>query len=137
MEFPSKIRGLRLLATITGIYGIVWIATEGELYRAVIMAFLATALALGSIIQRYLGGKIYTAKKWISAMSGLGLLFGVSTALLTLVFMIVKTGLHGHGPEFTQDQLVWIVGQIPLWGIAGLIGGLGLGLITSRRSAHD
>ncbi len=101
------------------------------------MAFLATSLALGALIQRYFSGKTYAARKWIAAMAGLGLFVGVTTALLTLLFMAVKTGLHGHGPEFTQEQLVWIVGQIPLWGIAGLIGGLGLGLITSRRSTND
>ncbi|HET6445381.1 MAG TPA: hypothetical protein VFI27_12465 [candidate division Zixibacteria bacterium] len=128
------IRGVRLLAVITGAYIVFWIAAEGELYRAVIMAFLVTALTIGLLTERYLGGRSFTVRKWIFSLAGMGAIAGVSIALLTLVFMAVKTGLHGHGPEFTRDQLEWVLMQIPIWGVAGLIGGLGLGLITAKRS---
>ena len=134
MEYPKKIFGLRLLAIITGIYTVFWIAAEGELYRAVIMAFLVTALAAGLLTERYIGGRSFTVKKWVLALAGMGAIAGVCIAMLTLVFMAVKTGLHGHGPEFSQDQVEWVLVQIPIWGVSGLTAGLGLGLITARRS---
>ncbi len=112
-------------------------ASEGELYRAVIMAFLITSLATGYLIQRYLAARTLSVRGWILALAGLGALFGASVALLTLVFMAVKTGLHNHGLEFTQDQVSWVIRQIPLWGVAGLIGGLGLGLVTANLAKND
>jgi hypothetical protein len=137
MEFPSTIRGLRMLALVSGIYGIIWITSEGQLYRAVIMAFLITSLGTGYLIQRFLSGRVLPAKGWILTMAGLGALFGVSVAILTLVFMAVKTGLHSHGPEFTQEEVSWTIRQIPLWGVAGLVGGLGLGLISASLKKNE
>jgi hypothetical protein len=137
MKFPNKIPRMKLLAAIAAVYGIVWIAMEGELYRAIIMAILSTALVGGLLIQRFLGGRTVSARGWILASAGIGAFFGVSVALMTLLFMAVKTGLHGHGPEFAQDQLEWVIKQIPLWGIAGSLGGLGLGLVTARFNGGD
>jgi len=128
---------VKLLAVLTAVYGIVWIAMEGELSRAIIMAFLSTAWISGFLIQRFLGGRTLSATGWIVAFAGIGVLFGVSVALLTLVFMAVKSGLHGHGPEFTQEQIEGVLRQLPLWGIAGLLGGLGLGLITAKYNRGD
>ena len=132
MKFPTKIRRMKLLAAIAAVYGIAWIAMEGELYRAIIMAILFTALLGGLLIQRFLGGRTVSERDWILACAGIGTFFGVSIALMILLFMAVKTGLHGHGPEFTQDQIEWVLSQMLFWGAAGLLGGLGLGLITVR-----
>lgn len=126
-----------MLALVAGIYGIIWMASEGELYRAVIMAFLITSLATGYLIQRYLATRTFSVRGWILALAGLGALFGATVAMLTLVFMAVKTGLHSHGPEFTQDQVSWVIGQIPLWGVVGFIGGLGFGLVTANLVKND
>lgn len=126
-----------MLALVAGIYGIIWMATEGELYRAVIMAFLIISLAAGYLIQRYLAARTLSVRSWILALAGLGALFGASLAMLTLVFMAVKTGLHSHGLEFTQDQVSWVLSQIPLWGVAGFVGGLGLGLVTVNLAKND
>lgn len=63
----------------------------------------------------------------VTAVSG-GL-FGVGSALLTFVFMAVKTGLHAHGPEFTQAEIVWVWDVAPLWTAVWLLVGLGIGLI--------
>ena len=137
MAFPSTMRWLRLLAFAAGIYGIIWIASEGQLYRAIFMAVFVTALTTASLIQRYLSGRIFTVRRWIFILAALGMFIGVSVGLLTLVFMAVKTGLHGHGPEFTQDQASWVLRQVPLWGAVGLVGGLGLGMVTARKpKAH-
>jgi hypothetical protein len=63
--------------------------------------------------------------------AGLGLFIGLGSAFMTLILRAVKTGLHGHGPEFSQAEIEWVIGQIPLWTLAGLIAGLGLGLLST------
>jgi hypothetical protein len=54
---------------------------------------------------------------------------GLGCALLGLALMAIKTGLHGHGPEFTAAEIEWLVGQIPVWTAAGVPAGLGLGML--------
>ena len=43
--------------------------------------------------------------------------------------MAIKTGLHAHGPEFSGSELDWVLQQIPMWALVGLLGGLGLGFL--------
>ena len=133
MKFPAKFPSLRKLAIVTGAVGVIWIALEGKLHWAVLMALLTTALTAGTLIQRYLGGLELSSNEWLAALLGIGALFGATAALLTLLFMVVKTGLHGHGPEFTPEQVQWVIRQIPLWSGAGALAGLGIGLISLRR----
>jgi hypothetical protein len=66
----------------------------------------------------------------VGATAVTGFLFGLGCGLMTLLLMVLKTGLHGHGPEFSPAEINWVWGQIPLWGLVGLLGGLGLGMIT-------
>ena len=61
-----------------------------------------------------------------AAQEGAGLGFG----LLTLLIMAVKTGLHGHGPEFSPAEISWVIDQIPLWSLVGLLAGLGVGIVA-------
>ena len=57
----------------------------------------------------------------------MGLIFGA----LTLAFMAIKTGLHGHGPEFAPDEISWVISQMPLWAMFGFLVGGGLGALTA------
>jgi hypothetical protein len=132
MSFPSKIRGLRVVTVVAGFYGLLWMIMEGALYRAIIMALLLSLVASGLIMQRFLGGRSLSKRGWTFALAGIGSALGCSAAVLTLLLMGVKTGLHGHGPEFTQEEAEWIVRQIVIWGGAGLLGGFGFGLVTAR-----
>jgi len=58
-----------------------------------------------------------------------GGLLGVGSTLLSFLFIAVKTGLHAHGPEFTQAEIAWVWNAAPLWTAVWLLVGLGLGLI--------
>lgn len=132
MRLPNRIPGLKWLIILWGAYGIVWIAFEGTLWRVLLLGFLTTAVALLSLIQKQLGGHTLSALKWVglTAVSGVGL--GLGTAVLTLIFMALKSGLHAHGPEFRPQEITWLLQQTPLWTAVGLLAGLGLGLITSQ-----
>ncbi|MCA9919788.1 MAG: hypothetical protein KC445_17650 [Anaerolineales bacterium] len=129
MIFPEKVPGLRLLLGVWLVYTAVWISLEGALVQVVMMGTATAVLLLGHGWQRWLGGKSVGKGLgvWVTAVSG-GLL-GAGSGLLTFVFMAVKTGLHAHGPEFTQAEIAWVWNVLPLWTAVWLLVGLGVGLI--------
>ncbi|HID54490.1 MAG TPA: hypothetical protein EYP41_20930 [Anaerolineae bacterium] len=135
MQIPQKLPGLKWLTAVVGIYGIIWIGLEGELWRSVLLAVGVTAVSLLYLWQKYLGGRVLSAGKWLGLTAVSGLLFGLGSGLFILLFMAVKTGLHDHGPEFSLAELEWVARQIPLWTGAGILIGLGLGMIgLGKRS---
>jgi len=133
VDFPAKIPGLKGATAVYCLYVFVWIALEGSLGRVVIMGVGATAVLLAYAAQSLLAGRAISSRQWWGTTAVIGLLFGLGSSLLTLLFMAVKTGLHGHGPEFTPAQITWMLNQIPWWTAAGLLGGLALGLLTTDR----
>jgi hypothetical protein len=114
---------------LVAVYGVAWIALEGNLARVTIFGCALSLLGLGYLFQRLLAGRRLSVHLWLLVSAALGVLFGFSCAVLTLLLMAVKTGLHAHGPEFNPAQIGWVVGQTPWWTSAGLLLGLGLGLI--------
>jgi hypothetical protein len=136
MALPQRIPGLKWLTAIVGLYGVVWLSLEGAVGQVMLLATGLALLGAGYMTQRLLGGKLLDPSRWLLFSAALGALLGLGNGLLALILMAVKTGLHGHGPEFTAAEIEWLVSQIPLWILAGLIAGLGLGLLAmafSRR----
>ncbi|MCP5097519.1 MAG: hypothetical protein GY943_18390 [Chloroflexi bacterium] len=103
---------------------------EGMLWRTVIMGVGATAVSSLQLLQKYGNGRFIPLKQWVMITAVSGLLVGAISIGATLLFMIIKTGLHAHGPEFTPSEISWVVQQLPLWAIIGLLAGSGLGLLT-------
>ena len=129
MIFPTKVPGLRWLTILTAVYGIIWMSFEGDLRLVTMMGTAVSLTVNGYLMQRFLGGWPLQFAGWLVVMGTVGLLVGFGSSLLTLVFMAIKTGLHGHGPEFQPPEIEQIVGLIPLWGAAGLVAGLGMGVL--------
>jgi len=132
VNFPAKIPGLRGITAVYALFAFVWIALEGAMTNAVGMGVGITAVLLAYLAQYFLGGREFPARRWWGITAVGGLLFGLGSGLLTLLFMAVKTGLHAHGPEFTPQEITWVINQIPLWSVVGLLAGLGLGLLTGK-----
>jgi len=137
MQIPAKLPGLKMLTAVWAVYGVVWMALEGNLWRVVLMAGLTTAVLLATLGQKVLAGRLVPVGWWvvITAVTGLG--FGLFSALLTLFFMALKTGLHGHGPEFSLLEIHWVLAQIPLWTAVGCLAGAGLGLVSAGLSRQS
>jgi hypothetical protein len=94
---------------------------------------MGTAVSLtlvGHLTQRFLGGRFFSAASWLAVWGLSGLSVGSGSGVLAFIFMALKTGLHGHGPEFQSAEIEWVLGMIPLWGVAGLVAGLGLGVLV-------
>ena len=132
MLIPKEIPGLKGWVVILGIYSAVWISLEGRLWQVVVMSVGVTAVGTGFIWQKRWGGNKVKGWHWVGLLALTGLMMGLLTGSLTLIFMSLKTGLHTHGPEFTAAQIVWIIRQIPLWSVVGLSAGLGIGLLTKK-----
>ena len=55
-------------------------------------------------------------------------LAGAAVAPLAVLLMVFKSGLHGHGtPDFSFEQIRQVFWQSPLWILAGLLLGAGIG----------
>ncbi len=132
MGFPEKRPYLKWLTAVYILYALIWISLEGSLAGVVIMGAGTTAVSLAYLAPRFLGGRSWSLRAWLGGTAVLGLLFGLGSGVLTLVFMAVKTGLHAHGPEFTSQQIAWVWQQTPLWAVVGLLAGLGLGMIMAN-----
>jgi len=48
---------------------------------------------------------------------------------LVLSLMVLKTGLHGHGPEFIPEEINWVLNRIPMFMILGTLISSGLGAL--------
>jgi hypothetical protein len=131
---PTAIPGLRLATFLFALYAAVWIALEGNLAQTVLLAFWAALIAAGRLFGRYLAGRHLSVPLWLLVMVAAGLAVGLGSALLTLFFMVIKTGLHAHGPEFSPAEIAWLLRQLPLWSLAGLLAGLGIALLALVRS---
>ncbi len=129
MVFPQKIPGWKLLVGVWLGYTAVWISLEGSLLRVIMMGTATAVLLLGHGWQRWLGGKQVGRGVGVLVTAVSGVLLGGGSGLLSLLFMAVKTGLHAHGPEFSQAEIVWVWQMLPLWTAVGLLVGLGVGLI--------
>lgn len=134
MQLPTRLPGLRALTVLFAVYAVVWIVLEGSLFRAVLLASSSSVLAGLYLLQRWLAGRSLRLPLWLALSATLGVLIGFSSSVLTLVAMALKTGLHAHGPEFTTQQIDWVVAQIPWWTTAGLLAGVGLGFIAAAIS---
>lgn len=129
MYIPANIPGLKWLTAVTVLYAFIWIGLEGSLWRVMLLGVSITAVTLGYLLQKRWGGQTVSRRKGLGLTAVSGLLFGLGSGLLTLLFMAVKTGLHAHGPEFTPREILWVTQQIPLWAVAGLFAGLGIGVV--------
>ena len=96
------------------------------------MGIGTTLVCLGHLVQRYWGGRTLSTKHWVGLTAVLGLLAGILSIGMVLVFMAVKTGLHAHGPEFTPAEINWVIQQWTLWGTVGLLVGTAVGLLSAR-----
>jgi hypothetical protein len=118
---------LRLCALFLGIFLLLWLPYED---KDEIQALLFAAAVNTWIAFRYLAGLSDKAKESLLRHLLVGLLAGLSVAPMALFLMAFKTGIHGHeSPDFTAEQIFSVIYGTPFWGGAGLVLGLGGGLL--------
>jgi hypothetical protein len=136
MCIPGRIPGLKVLTILFAVYVVIWMGLEGSLPQVILMAGGTTFLGGAYLFLRRYGGRWLSFRCWLITAAIWGGLMGLSCGLLALLFMAVKTGLHSHGPEFTPAEIDWVLKQLPIWSAAGLLAGLGLGLVALYASRN-
>lgn len=119
---------LRFLAFLLGVYLLLWLPVEdGNVTRVLFSAAAVNAwLAL-----RYIVRLPASAKNGLIRHLLVGLLAGLAVTPMALFLMAFKTGIHGHeSPDFTAEQILAVIYGTPIWGCAGLLLGLGNGLLN-------
>jgi hypothetical protein len=137
MQMLKRAWLLKAMIVLWAAYSFFWMMQEGDLWRVLFLGVWTALLGLG-----YGYGRVTTHfqfEGWMTVFTTAiaGALLGLGSVLMTLLLMAVKTGLHAHGPEFSTAEIAWLMQQAPLWTLAGLIGGAGLGLLhlaVSRSS---
>ena len=134
VHIPTKIPLLRILTIVLGIGTFIWIALEGDLTNVLLMGIGAVVVVCGHVWQRLFGGRALRLWQFLGVMVATGLSAGLLANVAVLTLMAVKTGLHGHGPEFTDGEIRWVVAQMPLWLFIGTLLGLGTGLVVGSAA---
>ncbi len=122
-------RWLGWLTAVWGVYALVWIGLEGELWQTVALGGSTAVLLAANGWRRWGEKRPLVTRSFLLLITLSGFLIGLFSALFTLFFMALKTGLHAHGPEYTPQEIAWVVQQIPFWAGTGLLSGFGVGLL--------
>jgi hypothetical protein len=86
-------------------------------------------------VARYLVRLSSVTRKSLLRHVLVGTLAGLAITPVALFLMAFKTGLHGHGtPDFTADQILFVINRTCLWGSAGLLLGLVSGFLFKTIS---
>lgn len=133
--FPARIPYLRFLTLLFAIGVFVWLALEGDLTYALTVGISSVVIAWCHLLERLLGGRAWRLWRFLAILVIAGLAGGLTANVAVLAAMSIKTGLHGHGPEFTFQEVRWVIDQLPLWLIIGTLLGLGLGLVLGSTTS--
>lgn len=131
MRFQGQLPLLKIASVLLALYSFLWISLEGELWQVLLLALALLIVGAGIIWRRYLVDHTFSTLSWLLATGFTGLIIGLLIGLLAILLMTVKTGLHGHGPEFTHAEIIWVLNQIPLWSAVGLLLGVGTGIVIA------
>jgi hypothetical protein len=129
MVFPRIVPGLKIATLVVALFGAIWISLEGDIRWSLLMALMVLAVSVGYLVQRFLGGKKVSLPQGLAIAAAIGLGAGLIFTLLVMAFMVIKTGLHGHGPEFTKEEIEWVIDRVLLWAFSGLTTALGLTML--------
>lgn len=133
---PALRSRLRGAAVLLGVAVLVWLTLEDRGARsAERLALLFAALTCALIAVRLsLAWGLWSAPPRLLALPLLSAAAGLAVVPLALVFMALKTGLHAHPtPDYTPEQIVWVVSRAPAWALAGLLAGCSLVLLRLRQ----
>ncbi len=131
MRIPVRVPYLRAATLLWGVYALVWLSLEGHAGRDALLAGWGLALLALGLVGRVFGGRAVAVGRLATLGAAVGLAWGVALGPAVLLLMAVKTGLHGHGPEYTAAQLAQVWSQWPSWLAAGLAAGAGLALVVA------
>ena len=117
---------------VTGLFLFLWIGYEDRSPATVVGC--AALLSLSSGLSYAAGWHRSDRQPGLLRTALTGAVAGAAVGPLSAVLMLVKTGLHSHPvAEFSQSDLLRVLGLAPAWAVAGVLLGLALGLVASAN----
>lgn len=141
MYLPTLGRGTRLLALAYGLALFFWLSLEDTHVAPVVLFGLGLAiLIIGLMTLDKIGGRWLAARQFFGLIVVSGVAMGLGTSVATAVLMFFKNARHAHlFPDYPTGMIMAMLERAPLWGVAGgLLGlSLGLGWLATRREKHE
>lgn len=134
MQIPETFPGPKWLFIFWGATAVFWTLLEGDVGRVQLFGLFTAFVGAIYLFQRLLAGRRLSPWRGLALLALCGLACGIAAVFLTILLMIVKTGIHAHGPEYSASEINMVWQQLPLWGLVGLLAGLGVGLLLLSRS---
>jgi hypothetical protein len=133
---PAKERSsplwLRIAGLILGILLLVWIPIEDTGESLVVG--LAIIFCAWFAIRHLLLSVKDRLPLWMHYLLT-GLIAGLSITPVALLLIAFKSGIHGHEvPDFTPTQMARVVEMTPIFTAAGILTGLGAGLLRKEQT---
>jgi hypothetical protein len=123
---------LRYAAILVGILFLVWLPLE-DTHEGWVISLSAAFCAWWAA--RYLSMPNHSVYPLWLRYTAAGFIAGISITPLALLLMVFKNGVHGHEfPDFSPQQMAWVVEYTPVWASAGILIGLGAGIWKMARS---
>jgi hypothetical protein len=133
LTVPGPPKALTMLTLGFGIFAFVWLSAEDSVWLVSVLGTILAILCTLHAIFR-LKGKIFSARIWIPGVLGVTALTGAGASVATVLFMVIKTSLHGHiYPDYPFPLIAGIVERMPAWTLAGALIGVALALIIPLR----
>jgi hypothetical protein len=119
-------RWLRYYTFVLGAFLLIWLPFEDS--NAQLATAFAAAISAGLAAHLAIRRNSFQTVSFLKYLL-LGGAAGLVVGPLTFLLMAIKTGLHGHAaPDFTSAQVIEVFLRTPIWGLGGLLIGLGIGL---------
>jgi hypothetical protein len=132
LTIPPYPKWLSALTLIYGVFTFMWMGAEDSVWLVTVLGLGLALLCVAHGVFR-LKGRTFAPRLWVPAAIILGAATGAGTALITMLFMVMKVSLHNHlYPDYPFPLISGIAGRLLPWTAAGALVGLALALILYR-----
>ena len=135
MKMPLARRLVLIATALDAVAILFWAGLEDTtIAPAAALGAITAALAFGHALLARSRSRGFSTGEWFVWMIFGGAGTGMSAALAAILLMAIKVSLHSHTyPDYSPTAVVGLFVRAPQWGLAGLLIGLGLALISFAR----
>lgn len=124
-------RKLRWWILLYGVIVFLWLSPEDDhVLPVVLLGLSGSALLVVSWLIDKFGGQLFATRETLFITIGAGGVIGGGTSAITAALMLFKNARHAHlFPDYPALMIGAILERAPIWGLAGALVGLSIGLV--------